>query len=143
VKKPNVAFWIGLVIYATSFFLPSVGDMRGYTLALSTLAVPFDRLAWSNGPIISVLVPVAFLSGLVNPVFVAAVVACFLGGNRAFHVSRIVALSLFPFAWIFCLMKTIRAGYFLWFLGMLLVLFSSWWDRAENPPSLFKSASAG
>jgi hypothetical protein len=142
VKKPNAAFWIGLVIYATSFFLPSVGDMRGYTLAWFALAVPFDRLAWSHGPI-SVLVPLAFLSGLVNPVFVAAVVACFLGGNRAFQVLRIVALSLFPCGWIFCLMKTTRAGYFLWFLGMLLVLFSSWWDRAENPPLLFKPASAG
>jgi hypothetical protein len=62
-----------------------------------------------------VLVPLAFLSGLVKPVFVAAVVAYFLDGNRGFHVLRIAVLLLFGL--IFCLTKPTHSGYFLWFFG--------------------------
>jgi hypothetical protein len=42
-KKPNSIFWFGLVLYLASFFLASVGNMRGYMPAWIALAFPFGR----------------------------------------------------------------------------------------------------
>ena len=133
-KTNRMVFWVGLAAYLASFLLVGVvspgnaatrGPIRGYACAWSTLVAPWLFASmWSKG-ILPILMPAMVISGLINPVFIGAVIASLRQRWHSFVVLRIINLAMLPFCWISFLLVRPREGYFLWTLGMLLVLFSS------------------
>jgi hypothetical protein len=134
-KTSRTIFWLGLVIYATSFFLVGMespgnaatrSPMRGYTCAWTALIAPWAFAGlWSSG-ILAVFMPAIVISGLINPLFIAAVIVLFRHRRRPFLILRVIVLSMIPFCWISFLLLRPREGFVLWTLGMLLVLFSGY-----------------
>jgi hypothetical protein len=84
--------------------------------------------------------PSTVLLGLINPIFLAAVLAFLKGSARGFKFLRIAVLSLFSFCWIVFILMRPWLGYFVWTLGMVLSLFSSSWFRYADSPAHFKTA---
>jgi hypothetical protein len=73
------------------------------------------------------------VSGLINGVFVlTTILGVIARANTAFKRLRIVVLLMMPFPWLVFRLENLnpREGYFVWTLGMLLVLFS---DRLGYP----------
>ena len=135
VKKELSIFSVGLLLYAISFVCiavvgtgsaPFAGPNRGYMCALLGIVAP---LVWGNlwsqglGPI---LMPTALVSGLINPLFLAALVLASSNRHRAFVFTRTIVVLMLPFCWIVFKYGHFqpREGYFLWISGILLALFS-------------------
>ncbi len=139
--KQRYILWIGLLLYAASFFLIAVvgrGAARGYICAYSALSFP-----WSGnlfGPLgifeNKLLEYVAVLiSGWINLVFlVAAILAVRERSGRMLAALRIAVILMIPFCWVVFRYQDLyaREGHFVWILGMLLTLFSR-----EIKPTLF------
>jgi hypothetical protein len=140
VKTQLKVFWLGLAIYAVSFFLlatggSSVGDgrMPGFLCAWFALAVPVSEAlrGFRCGPFENNIFAyfALLISGWINPVFL---LTAFLdlsdSYRRAVSVLRIIVTLMLPFCWIFFYyfrnMYYPREGHFVWIIGMLLTLFS-------------------
>ena len=129
----RVIFWLGLAAYLASFLLVGMvspgnaatrGPIRGYTCAWATIVGPWLFASmWTKG-IWPIVIPALVISGLINPVFLGAVIALLRQRRHSFVVLRIIVLAMLPFCWISFLLFHPREGYFLWTMGMLLVLFS-------------------
>ena len=115
----------GAVLYAASFFLLAVGDMKGWACA------------WYSLAIISTADPIALLpfgAGLLNPLVVIYI--CCRIYNCCYTLRRILAILALPLmasSAIFIAIlnrgsgspKTdfaVHTGYFTWIAGMLLLL---------------------
>jgi hypothetical protein len=144
--------WIGSAIYIASFFLVAVegpggapstrGPILGYMCAWMAVVAPWAIGSdWSRG-VMPILMPGLLITGLINPVFIAGVIALLQRKRRSFVVLRAIVLSMIPFSWICFFFVLPREGYFLWTLGMLLVLFSNIWEQRTTPLSLFNSRIA-
>ena len=143
-KRDALRLWIPLGLYAASFFLVATQDTgdqntaRGYDCAYIAL-IPsqafFVHLLYRpltlNPP--SLWTFSLFMSGWVNPIFLAYVVLSFLkASNRVLLTLKIVLVLMIPFCWIFFHVERLRPreGHFLWILAMLLVLV---WHRSGSP----------
>lgn len=131
IAKESRILWTGPAIYAVSFFLVGVrrpesggGPVRGCSCAWTSLVLPWTGIdLWSQG-VGPILMPAALIAGWINPIFVAATVVSLTQRRRLFAVFRIVVLLMFPACWIvFFFGFWPREGYFIWTIGMLLVLF--------------------
>jgi hypothetical protein len=149
-KRANLLFWTGLLLYLASFFLVAVEktgegrrELRGYVCA-------FDSFVWSSGGVLEILQRSArvrstsefldflslLISAWVNPIFLVS--ATFLHFKRTNSVIRIAVfvavLTMIPWCWVFFHFERLspREGHFVWILGMLLVLVSRY---SVNPVS--------
>jgi hypothetical protein len=136
VRRRHV-LWIGLLLYALSFFLVAVKDslfgitMRGYECALNTFFGPWERDATFDGRFgfLSVLI-----CGWINPVFLITAIFILLGRMQPLvAVSRILVVLMIPFCAVVFHYEGVypREGNFVWIVGMLLVLFSREIARRE------------
>jgi hypothetical protein len=152
-RSGRTVFWLGLLLYAASFFLSFVGGRGIYTpkppsgadcafdwFFFPWIYVHFHSMGsfWTDAPIENVSIAI---SGWINPVFFIAVLFQVIG--KALELTRIlrnVILLMFPFCWIGFMYWHVypREGYFLWIGAMLLVLFSS---ELENRRSAVESVS--
>jgi hypothetical protein len=134
VKQPSKLFWIGLLLYAFSFFLlATCSRMPGFLCAFFPFVYP--RAETTDGLFRNMrrtLEPLPFLSllisGWIHPVFALTV---FLElseqHERTASILKIVLLVMMPFTVVFfatCNGDDPREGYFLWFASMLLARFS-------------------
>jgi hypothetical protein len=137
VRRRHV-LWIGLSLYALSFFLVAVKDslfgitMRGYECALNTLFGPWEPDAHSQGRLsfLSLLI-----SGWINPVFlITAIFVLFSRLQAVTAVLRFVVVLMMPFCWVVFHYEGVypREGHFVWVFGMLLVLFSRELAKRES-----------
>jgi len=158
--KPSLkVFWVGMFIYGISFCLVALGETKfspgndplfGFACAFMAFILPFmhahDALSHN--------VPLAFpawvyiyilICGWINPIFIVSAVLYLIGRySRAVAILRIVLLSMIPFTWIFAFyyLRTYpREGYFLWIIGMLLVLFSEQIGASFNSQRHFVTAA--
>jgi hypothetical protein len=142
-KKYNIYFWAGLLIYVASFFLvaavnagntASRDPVRGYTCAWLTVFFSLGSISKGPSPI---LTPCSLLSGLINPVFIAAVIASLIGSQGILKILRITVFALFPFPWVIFLFMGMlpREGYYFWTLSMLIVLLSASPQGSSNSSS--------
>ena len=124
----------GLAIYVTSFFLSclrGVGVFKGYFCALHTLTLPWEHdglnlLHHQPFMYFSIL-----LSGWINPLFVIVTVLIVVlillkKRSRLIPILTAVLVLMMPFCWFIFVNEhlTPREGYYLWTLGMLLVVFA-------------------
>jgi hypothetical protein len=122
-------FWIGIAIYFTSFFLPGIAidpdasPWLGFLCAFYALILPFDHSMKLPGSSAVFL----FISGLINPVFIAAAFLKLSGVTplRA-TILRTAVLIMLPFTIGFFALDKFstrpREGYFLWIGAILMVL---------------------
>lgn len=129
-------FWIGILLYVVSFFLlavswpiPHSSATPGFFCAVWALVVPLREATLSGSPFQYKPFALVFLfvSGLINPVFIATAFLDLAGQyERTVRVLRIVVLAMIPFCWMsfnsFGLYP--REGHYVWILGILTVLFS-------------------
>ena len=152
-RSGRTVFWLGLLLYTASFFLPmSVGwgIFASERPSVAGCAVDWFFFPWiyahlnsmgnflTDAPIENVSIAV---SGWINPVFGIAWLFQVVGKTHQLtKMLRNVILLMLPFCWIVFLSRHVypREGYFLWTGGMLLVLFSS---ELENRQSALESAS--
>jgi len=129
----STLFWTGLGLYVVSFALvavvdsPLVGNLRGWYCAYVSLLNPItdaDTLRTHSPSNIIEYIAIG-VSGLINPLFLLWIF-------KRWKRLRIALLSMMPFCWVVFYIdrQHPREGYFLWTLGMLLVLFS---DRRRSP----------
>ena len=141
-KTQNRYFWIGLLIYAVSFFLVALGATKsspgnqpllGFACAYMALLDPLLEAKQALLDNVPLLFGPGFylslvISGWINPIFLLTAFLLLSGlYPRAVRVLRIVIVSMIPFCWVFAFyyIRTYpREGHFLWIAGMLLVLFS-------------------
>ena len=141
-KKNWIFVIVGMVIYIGAFFPIAVREVHassgssgypGWFCAFTTLVAPWGHNALSSireGPVeyFSIL-----FSGWINPVFlITLLVALIWRKSRLGFV--LVVLLMFTACWIvfYKLALYPREGYFVWTLGMLLVLFSAPEARARH-----------
>jgi hypothetical protein len=128
-------FGVGLLIYVTSFFLVGASgpgsqlaqsDPRGYFWAFWALVLPWTEIdLWTRGagPF---LMPATVIVGLINPVFLLAVVSLVKERDRLFSALKFSVFLMLPFCLVHFLLFRFfpREGFVFWTTGMLLVLFS-------------------
>jgi hypothetical protein len=125
-------FWIGLLMYAVSFFLAAVVSSsdrseteRGYTCAYIAMWYIWSAPKWLPHLSVSSLLQLfpIVVAGLINPIFLLAAI-------RPSPVLRTTLVVMIPFCWIVFIIWTPtlypREGHFLWLAGISLVLFSDW-----------------
>lgn len=136
----RATFYIGLALYAVSFFLIAVATLDAYGGAYSAPMRGYDCARFALG---LAWVPNLFghqglfedrqldylgvlLSGWTNPTFlVAAFFAFFRLSARITRILAIATLAMIPFCWVVFYYHHFypREGHFVWIAGMLLVLF--------------------
>ena len=122
-------FFISLAVFIASFFLPAVRipyeHLHGYECALYTIIMPWQKDGLLNLSARPVEYVAFLLSGIINPLFVTAVVL-FQKGYWVGKLLRMVVIGLFPSCWIFFWPGEFRpsVGYFLWTAAMLVALFA-------------------
>ncbi|HEY0704120.1 MAG TPA: hypothetical protein VGD60_15225 [Candidatus Acidoferrales bacterium] len=131
-------FWIGLTIYLLSFIIPAVdgeivqsGPAFGFYCAFYSLFLaPGEILQMAHGDA-SIMTPLGafslMASGLINVVFLISTGIClFSRVRRSLQiVLKCFVVALFPFCWIVFREENLHPlwGYFLWAIGMLMVVF--------------------
>jgi uncharacterized membrane protein YhaH (DUF805 family) len=132
-KANRVVFWAGLLVYLISFSLPAVRSslpgsqaLRGYLCAYVALFFPFHGTPPFQDGLFEYAV--VFISGLINPLFLMT--ATLVSSRPLHHSARIltvVLLLMFPSCWIVFHYEHLYPGegYFVWVVGMLLVLFTN------------------
>jgi hypothetical protein len=150
VKRQHI-LWIGLFLYGVSFLLVAValpiagsGPVRGYHCAFFALILPLDPnpVLFKDGLVEHVSL---FISGCINPVFLAAAALGFAGlHERPTGLLRIITIAMIPFCWVVFCYESIypREGHFVWIIGMLLVLFPRELSRANDRIGAMNSAAA-
>src|ERR1017187_2731246 len=132
-EKLPTTFYLGLVVYLVSFFLPAVeqpSPMSGWMCAYLSL------WAWLNKPLW-----MCFFAGIINPLAIAFVVL--RHRNRAPKTRRVIALAVLaciPITWLFLsdMELGIRVGHVVWIAGLLLILFPArtLWPTVRDAPWL-------
>jgi hypothetical protein len=141
VRRHVNLFWIGLLIYILSFFLPAVDGPRvnsgpafGYFCAFYSLFLPLGQFkAWMEGDTTAFgrteMLCMA-VGGMINIVFLVFVLLVLIKRVKlttgVVRVFRFVVLAMIPFGWITFHFEKLYPleGHVLWIMGMLLVLFS-------------------
>jgi len=130
--KQRYIFWIGLLLYAASFFLIAVvgrGPIPGYICAYSALSFPWGGNLFGPFGIFENKIPEYFavlISGWINLVFlIAAVLAIRDGSPRVVARLRIAVILMIPWCWVVFHYQDLypREGHFVWIFGILLTLF--------------------
>lgn len=137
-KKQPRLFWVGLLLYVASFFLPTFVDSfseptPGWWWALAAIALPISwRLtaiqpghAFANS---TLAYESLIVGGLINPVFLAAVaVRLFTQYRLAFAALKVSVVAMIVFSWIALadMLLVPREGHVAWVAGMLIALFMS------------------
>jgi len=132
-------FWVGLLLYAVSFFLVAVSGIQtssggpafGFECAFTTLLFSVEQAKVLVHELPSISDPIQYfsvlISGWINLVFLAFVVVSTIGNRlRLGNIIRNAILLMIPFCWIVFHHEQLfpREGYFLWTFGMLFTLFS-------------------
>src|SRR5260221_12380206 len=103
-RRHNMLFWLGLVLYGAAFFLPSIQMMgrgfSGWFCATFALTQPWESpgslLRHQNFFEYSILI-----AGLISPLFVITMALVFSQRcGQLFRILRIALLSMTPFCWI-------------------------------------------
>jgi hypothetical protein len=136
-RSARLFFWTGLSLYVVGLFLPAVGGRRVITpRAPSVAAWTLDSFLFpliythlhslgsffGDSPIENVSIAI---SGLVNPIFFLTSVFLLVDRTpRTTATLRYVVLLMIPFSWIAFMYDHVypREGYFLWVVGMAMVL---------------------
>jgi hypothetical protein len=149
-KSRPIIFAAGLAMFAVSFFLWGVTDVRGYMCAYFALVFPWVE----DGRHLLLERPLEFvsivLSGWINPIFL---ITLLLGWRRAsarlvrFLKGEVVTMMLFCWPVFYYESVRPRAGYFLWTAGMLMTLFAykaagRWTLGASNSASQERTAAS-
>ena len=137
----RLCFWGGFSLYVVSFWLTAMKGQHGIWAPESpTIAAwAFDAFlaplrfahVQSAGALLedlNIAKVSFFLNGWINPVFLLVVILMLLDKTpKLTRVLRYVLLPMVAFCWIVLLYEHAcpREGYFLWTIGMLLVLLSS------------------
>src|ERR1700722_7374343 len=136
--QPKV-FWIGLTIYLVSFLVPAVGGAAVLSGPALGFYCAFYSLFLAAGEIISMAHRDATIfgdtetlsllaSGLINILFLIAASMFLFGRSNRTHpvVLKFLVPLLFPFCWVVFHYEKLYPlfGYFLWMIGILMVLFS-------------------
>ena len=137
----RLCFWGGFSLYLVSFWLTAVSGQHGVLApespsiadwAFDTFLTPLMFIHMQSAGTLVEDLTIAkvsfFLNGWVNPAFLLVVFLMLLDKiPRLTRVLRYVLLPMIAFCWITLLYQHAhpREGYFLWTIGMLLVLFSS------------------
>lgn len=134
----RIVFWVGFSLYVAGLFLPAVGGQGVYApkppsslgWAVDSFYFPFVYIHWHGFQ--SFLVNSGFdhisvaISGWINPIFLVTVLLLLMGkASRITSLLRYVVLFLIPFGWIAFMDEHVhpREGYFLWLVGVFLVLY--------------------
>lgn len=140
-QQPKL-FWAGAFLYAGSFFLSGVAftshgfnSAPGYSCAYISLAMACSQaVSWSKGEPTDIgrtEIVSLFASGMTNVFFVIAVWAVLFKRSQSsadfVYMLRFLVLSMFPFCWVvFHYEKLLPLwGYYVWVIGMVLVLYAS------------------
>jgi len=155
-------FWLGMLIYAASFFLPAVSwpdsesgpgsqpnPMIGLLCASFSLVIPWVEMKqyfFDNVPLLfNPLENTALLvTGWINPIFLAASFLYLMRPTpRAVACLRVIVLVLIPFCWLFFIPRGFhpREGHFMWLVGMLTVLFCDKLASLPKPSARAKLAA--
>jgi hypothetical protein len=142
--------WIGLTLYAGSFFLVAVDEpdqMFGWTCAYFALSIPLTTPLGSpvfgGNPFLYLAM---LVSGWINVVFlIALIVHASHWRARMFVLLRASVLLMVPFCWpvfYYERLRFPREAHFVWIIGMLLALFSEelWRLVGQQPASASKTA---
>jgi hypothetical protein len=127
-------FFIALGAFIISCLLPAIRmpafdlNLPGYVCAWSALVAPWDKeggkeLVSKSGAYFAVL-----CSGLINPLFLAAIAMLRRKKTERFGKSlRIAVLCLLPACWLYFWVEKMypHVGYFLWVAAIVVALFSS------------------
>lgn len=146
-------FMAGLLIYAASFFLPSVGGFvnvvgapvhrpTGFECAFLAFIGPLEearqKLLYGHPFIFSDFEYFSLLiAGWINLVFLISAFLDLSGLYPRVLAPLKVALALMiPFCWIFFYLKHLHplAGHFLWIIGMVVVIFFAE-NSGKNTPA--------
>ena len=137
-------FWAGMAIYVISFFLfaagtaPPASPLPGFLCAYFAIGLPLDELRTGFHSSIFEDTPLEatclLISGLVNPVFLAAAFFKLSGVTpRRAAVLKVLVLVMLPFSCAFFAINRLRfhprEGYYLWLAGVLTVLLSEQFAR--------------
>lgn len=141
-KTSLKVFWLGMFIYGISFCLVALGETKlspgndplfGFACAFMAFILPFMHAQDALSHNVPLALPAwvyiyILICGWINPIFIVSAVLYLIGRySRAVAILRTILLSMIPFTCIFAFyyLRTYpREGYFLWIIGMLLVLFS-------------------
>jgi hypothetical protein len=98
--------------------------MRGYVCAGASLFILLEEPRLTN--LAPAVAPYVFVSGLINPVFLFALIIPWRHKGPLFAIARIVTtLMLGATVAVFVMGRDIpREGYFIWVLGILIALYS-------------------
>jgi hypothetical protein len=143
-KTSRMVFLIGFLLYVGSFFLtavketsasPGASGFPGYWCAYITLISPWGHEGWSMLQDRPIGYFAILLSGWINPVFLITAITLLMKPNgRLGALLRIVVIVMFLACWIVFYQFGVRprAGYFLWTVAMLMVLFSAMLSREKR-----------
>lgn len=143
-RKNAILVVVGMAIYIGAFFLIAAREVHasagnsgypGWFCAFDTLVAPWGHDARSTIGEDPVQFFSMLISGWINPLFLATLaVALVWPKSRLGFVLRILVLLMFIACWVVFYKMTLypREGYFLWTLGMLLVMFSAPGARAPR-----------
>lgn len=139
-QQPKL-FWAGVFLYAGSFFLAGVDSLSvgskpvpGYWCAFFSLAMACGEAVHRLGggtdmgrtEIFSL-----FASGMTNVFFVTAILAVLFKRSQSsanfVYLLKFLVFLMFPFCWVvFHYEKLLPLwGYYVWVIGMVLVLYAS------------------
>jgi hypothetical protein len=130
-------FWLGWIVYISSFFLAAVGPSNqsrptlGYFCAYATLLFSWQQANhWLHG-MPSIDKPLEYVSvlvsGWINPVFlIAVIVTSFKRLKSLARLAAIIVVFMIPSCWFVFYYYQLypREGHILWIAGMLMVLCS-------------------
>jgi|WetSurMetagenome_2_1015567.scaffolds.fasta_scaffold247823_1 hypothetical protein len=153
-RRLRIIFFAGSVLYIGSFFLMAVyftkgqgillDPLRGWECANIALVHPWESSALSNLSDAPFAWTALMLSGLINPIFLLTAIRVWRqGARREFLTLAVIVLIMIPFCWVVFHDAGLRPreGYFLWILGMILVLFSGFCCRRQE--NLFSETLPG
>ena len=133
--------WIGLSLYAVSFFLVAVDEpdpMFGWACAYFALLIPLTAplsAAVFGGN--AFLYLAMLVSGWINVIFLIALILHASHWHaRMFVMLRASVLLMIPFCWPVFYYERLRfpgEAHFIWIIGMLLALFSEELSRRVGP----------
>jgi hypothetical protein len=139
----RILYWSGLALYLISFFLFSVVNrgflegVRGYWCAIDSVefgsSFLVDRIQNPHRTLVVLSLTQGislFASGVINPAFALYVLTfTFRPQTKSVRFLRFFVVALLPFCWIFFISSwsefMLREGYFVWTLGIVMVLFST------------------
>ncbi len=150
-KTHRIVALIGLLLYVGSFFLTAIKETssnpsgyHGYWCAYVTLVSPWGHDGMELLREEPLLYFAMLFSGWINPLFlITAAMLWTKPKGRAGAFLRIVVALLLPACWVVFHQYNVipRAGYWLWTVAMLVVLFSTMLARQDREISAAQAAA--